>query len=120
MTEVADLHHAMRRMPSQANRVLALLSKMISLAERWGVRPFHSNPCRYVDRYPENRCERFLSGEELGTGKGRVGVGDGSCPGREHVIESRSLAHPSTSLAANYSIAVLTPSTNSIFKSGYM
>jgi hypothetical protein len=26
----------------------------------------HSNPCRYVDRYPENRCERFLSGEELG------------------------------------------------------
>jgi integrase len=66
LAEVADLHHAMRRTPSQANRVLALLSKMISLAERWGVRPFHSNPCRYVDRYPENRCERFLSGEELG------------------------------------------------------
>jgi integrase len=48
-----------------ANRCLSLLSKMFNLAERWGWRPDGSNPCRHVDRYPENKRERFLSDKEL-------------------------------------------------------
>ena len=51
--------------PGVANRCLALLSKMFNLAERWGWRPEGSNPCRHVDKYRENRRERFLSEAEL-------------------------------------------------------
>ena len=65
LKDVASLHSAMRDKPIQANRMLALLSKMFTLAERWGLRPPHSNPCRGIDRYPEKRRERFLSGAEL-------------------------------------------------------
>jgi integrase len=65
LKEIADLHHAMRDKPVQANRMLALLSKMFGLAERWGLRPPGSNPCRGVDRFPERRRERFLSAAEL-------------------------------------------------------
>jgi integrase len=39
---------------------------MFNLAERWGLRPDGSNPCRHVDRYPERRRERYLAGSELG------------------------------------------------------
>jgi integrase len=65
LKEIADLHHAMRDKPIQANRMLALLSKMFGLAERWGLRPPGANPCRGIDRFPERRRERFLSAAEL-------------------------------------------------------
>jgi integrase len=48
-----------------ANRCLALVSKMLNLAERWGIRPDGSNPCRNVEKYRERKCERLLSAEEL-------------------------------------------------------
>lgn len=63
--DVANLHHAMKDTPGAANRTLALLSKMMNLAEKWGWRLDGSNPCRHVDKNPENKLERFLSGEEL-------------------------------------------------------
>jgi len=64
-TDVSALHHAMVETKTQANRVLALLSKMFNLAERWGYRPDGSNPTRHVDRYKEYAKERFLSPAEL-------------------------------------------------------
>jgi integrase len=64
--DIAGLHHAMRKTPGAANRVIALLSKMFNLAEKWGWRPDGSNPCRHVERYRERKMERFLSPEELG------------------------------------------------------
>ena len=63
--EITDLHHSMRDTPGAANRVLALLSKMFNLAEKWGLRPDGTNPCRHVDRYAESKMERFLSDAEL-------------------------------------------------------
>ncbi len=63
--DFAKLHHSQRDTPIQANRVLALCSKMFNLAEAWGLRPDNSNPCRHIERYKENRRERFLSGDEL-------------------------------------------------------
>jgi len=63
--DVSQLHHSLRGKPFQANRVLALLSKMFSLAEKWGYRLDYSNPCRHVERYRERKRERFLSSEEL-------------------------------------------------------
>jgi hypothetical protein len=46
LMEIADLHQAIRETPVQANRMLALLSKMFGPAERWELRPPGSNPCR--------------------------------------------------------------------------
>ncbi len=64
--DVTLLHHSLRETPGAANRALALVSKMLNLAEKWGLRPDGSNPCRHVDRYPERKMERFLSIDELG------------------------------------------------------
>ena len=63
--EVARLHHGMRETPYEANRTLAVFSKMLNLAEAWGLRPDGSNPCRHVKRYREQKRTRFLSGDEL-------------------------------------------------------
>lgn len=51
--------------PGAANRCMALLSKMFNLAERWGLRPDGSNPCRHVEKFRETKCDRFLSDQEL-------------------------------------------------------
>jgi integrase len=64
--DVAKLHHELTSTPYQANRTLALLSKFFGWAERHGLRPDGSNPCRHVAKYREGRRERFLSQAELG------------------------------------------------------
>jgi integrase len=58
------LHVAMRDTPYQANRVLALLSKMFSLAVNWGWRG--DNPVKGIQRFHEECRERWLSDDELG------------------------------------------------------
>jgi integrase len=63
--DVARLHRDLGAHPVQANRVIALLSKMCSLAELWEMRPRGSNPCRGLRRYAEKRRERFLSYSEF-------------------------------------------------------
>lgn len=63
--DIAKLHNNLRKTPYQANRTLALISKMFNLAEVWGLRPDGSNPCRHVKKYKEEKRERFLTGDEL-------------------------------------------------------
>ena len=63
--DVAKLHHDLRHSRYQANRSLALMSKMFNLAEAWGLRPDGSNPCRHVKKYKEEKRERYLCGNEL-------------------------------------------------------
>jgi integrase len=48
-----------------ANRCLALLSKMLNLAEIWGWRTENSNPVRRVEKYKEGRRERYLAADEF-------------------------------------------------------
>ena len=62
--DIAELHQSLRDKPYRANRTLAVLSKMFSLAEMWGWRPDGTNPCRHVRRFKERKRERFLSPEE--------------------------------------------------------
>ena len=57
------LHASMSDTPYQANRVLALLSKMLSLAVKWGWRS--DNPVKGIERFQERRRERWLSDDEL-------------------------------------------------------
>ncbi|PJE30421.1 Site-specific recombinase XerD [Pseudooceanicola antarcticus] len=63
--DVAALHQKLSPTPHQANRVLALLSKLFNMAELWEIRPDGSNPCRLVPRYKEKPKERFLGEPEL-------------------------------------------------------
>jgi integrase len=64
-TDIAKIHHQLRHIPYQANRVLGVLSIMFNLAENWGLRPQFSNPCRGVKKFKEKKRERFLNREEL-------------------------------------------------------
>jgi integrase len=70
--DVAKLHRDMKATPRRANHVLAVLSKMFNLAEKWNrdggkekLRPLNSNPCKHIQRYPENERDRFLDADEL-------------------------------------------------------
>jgi integrase len=63
--DVAQFHHRFRDCPYQANRSLAVLSRMMNLAEAWGLRLDGSNPCRHVKKYREEKRERYLTKEEL-------------------------------------------------------
>jgi integrase len=50
------------RAPVRANRALALLSKMFSLAVKWRMRA--DNPCRGIERNREHARRRYLTSEE--------------------------------------------------------
>jgi integrase len=62
--DIDELHQTLRETPYRANRILALLSKMFSLASlKWQYRA--DNPCRGIQRFQEERRERYLKPEEL-------------------------------------------------------
>jgi integrase len=61
--DIESLHTALKATPYRANRVLALLSKMFTLATQWDLRA--DNPARGVPRFHEDRRERWLSEEEV-------------------------------------------------------
>jgi integrase len=63
--DIHRLHSAMHATPYQANRTLAIVSKMLNLAERFGERDIGSNPCRHIPRYPELSRRRFATPVEL-------------------------------------------------------
>ncbi len=63
--DVRRLHASLNSKPFEANRTLALLSKIMNEAEGWGLRPQHSNPCVHVKRYTEAARRRRLSADEL-------------------------------------------------------
>ena len=69
-----SLHTKLKKTRYQANRVLALLSRLMNLAEtgQFGkLRPLNSNPCRHIEKFKEEKRERRLSGEEI-AGLGRA------------------------------------------------
>lgn len=64
--EVEDLHDRLIETPSHANKVLAVISKMMTLAEKWEYRSPATNPCRFIEKFPENKRQRYLSTDEFG------------------------------------------------------
>jgi integrase len=64
--DVSRLHSEMKATPVMANRVIALLSHMLTYGTDKGERAEGPNPCKKVKKYPEQNRERFLSSEELG------------------------------------------------------
>ena len=63
--EVDDFHKKHSATPYQANRILALLSKLMNLAEAWEWRDQGTNPCRFIEKFGESARQRFLSGKEI-------------------------------------------------------
>ena len=66
--DIESFHASLRATPYRGNRVLALLSKLFSLANKW-----HSqnpvwradNPAAHVSHFPEEKRERWLRQDEL-------------------------------------------------------
>jgi integrase len=66
--DVAALHAKIGRNNGhyEANRVLALVSSMFTKAELWGILEEGApNPARGVEKFPEEKRERFLQKDEL-------------------------------------------------------
>ena len=57
---------SLRATPVAADRSMPILSVIMSEAERMGLRPEGSNPCRGIPRYRRKGRERFLSDAEIG------------------------------------------------------
>lgn len=62
--DIANFHHQKRDTPYQANRAVALLSKMFNVAEDWGLRPQGSNPATRIKKYREVEKKRYLNDTE--------------------------------------------------------
>jgi integrase len=65
VADIAKFHASRRSNPTNANRCRALLSHLFEIAERWGERPIRSNPCQHVQKFIEQKRERFLSAAEM-------------------------------------------------------
>jgi integrase len=63
--EVAKLHGSLSDKPYQANRLVAVIGSLYSFAERHDMVPEHFNPARRIEKFKEDRRERFLSMAEL-------------------------------------------------------
>ena len=61
--DIEELHRSMKQQPYEANRFLSLMSKMFALAIRW--RWIETNPTVGVERFEEEKRERFLSQDEV-------------------------------------------------------
>ncbi len=61
--DVESLHRKLKATPYRANRIAGLLSKMFTLAIRWKMRT--DNPVKGIERYQEEKRERFLSTDEI-------------------------------------------------------
>ncbi len=63
-TDIDRLHQKISKAtPIQANRVVALLSKMFTLSIRWQYRT--SNPVQGIERNQENRRKTYLKGDQM-------------------------------------------------------
>jgi integrase len=63
--DVQRLHRKIAaRAPYRANRAVAVLSKMLSLAAKWEWRS-GDNPCKGIERAQEEKREKFLSPQEI-------------------------------------------------------
>ena len=69
--QVAAWHSSNGRAKRTANHALAVLSKMLSLSIRWGMR--ENNPCQGQERYRETKRQRYLDPVELASVVAAIG-----------------------------------------------
>jgi integrase len=61
---IMGMHASLQKKPIAANRCLAIISRIFTIAAKWGLCD-DENPCQGIDRYPEKPRERYLTDEEL-------------------------------------------------------
>lgn len=64
-SDIIRLRKRLADRPVNCNRVLEVVSMAFNLAERWRWRPAGSNPCRWIDSFPEPKRERILEPHEI-------------------------------------------------------
>lgn len=64
-SDIEKLHKSLTKTSYRANRVLALVSRLMNLAEAWDWRDQGTNPCRFVKKFKEHSRERYLTQDEL-------------------------------------------------------
>jgi integrase len=62
-SDIEALHRGLADTPYAANRAVSVMSKMCSLAIKWEMA--EANPCVGIERAPEHRRERYLTGTEI-------------------------------------------------------
>jgi integrase len=62
--DATRLHHRLRATPCHANRVLAVLSKLLAWSMKARLRPAGPNPCYGIEKYPERKRKRYLTADE--------------------------------------------------------
>jgi integrase len=109
--EVARLHDQLKDKPYQANRLLAVIGSLYTFAERRGLVPESRNPAKKIEKFPEERRERFLTPEELerlgsaireGETVGIAWREDGTAPKSKHLAKEenqRTLLSPDAGAA---------------------
>lgn len=63
--QIQAVHGALSDRRGQANHVVAVLRKMLSLAVDWGLRPDGVNPASRVRFYSDHKRNRYLAAEEF-------------------------------------------------------
>jgi len=63
--DLTKLHLKLKSTPYRANRVLSVCSRLFNLCEAWGWRDQGTNPCKYVEKFPETSRERYLNKAEI-------------------------------------------------------
>lgn len=63
--DIGAVHNDLSSTPYEANRTLALLSKLFNLAEAWGLRSEGPNPCQKISKFPEKKRKGSLTADEL-------------------------------------------------------
>ena len=73
--------------PVAADRSMPVLSVIMREAERMGLRPEGSNPCRGIRRYRRKGRERFLSDEEIRRLSARLRAHEGRWPQKAAAVQ---------------------------------
>ena len=84
--EVRHWFAALAATPAAADRSMPILSVIMREAERMGLRPEGSNPCRNIRRYRRKGRERFLSDDEIRGLSAVLSARAGECPGQVAAI----------------------------------
>ena len=84
--DVRDWFASLRATPVTADRSMPVLSVIMREAERMGLRPEGTNPCRGIKRYRRKGRVRFLSNDELRRLSTRLAAHEDGYPGQVAVI----------------------------------
>jgi integrase len=91
---VARVHRENAERPTIANYIVAVLSAIFTFGEARGLIPDGTNPTRHVERYDEEKRERFLTAAELGRlGEALRQAETKGLPWREKVVTGPKSKH---------------------------